>query len=1097
VNFGELVCTVAKLRFASGAQIGVRASPIAIEASDAEQLIAASRSILGPSAFVAIACPGVTPIEEERLCLAAGERAAERATFWRNHIDTEAGERILYVSARRLGRAGGLQDTLFDLSERQLREGFVEWCGDPASGCPTELAAALRASHVAERADSRALARFAAAVFAAEDPLAAAGLELPLLSLARDSSFADDPKGRLAANVRWVRAASAGESRSASKLSERAKRVKSELAELALSSTVDLTAAFASVDLGPLSSAELESDVPKPRARKKAKLPKALAAAASAPTDEAPARAEDGAGAPQEPGLEPEPSSDEPAEDPEGAAPRSLDTAAPESAPAPTAKPASGPTRRPTRDVESAPELPLRERPARASSPPPRQEPRPRRPSPGPMAPAAEIAPEPSAPREEETAQAPAEVSPRGERVGERAPARKRPTAPPEGPTAVVEAAVRPDKRPPPAPAAPAPWTADIHAAELGRPAPLPEGVRALLLRSLQDGPRELRWIVRGEDPSRVFVKLPRGLGEPVAARAAPAELRTQLDAWTNARAGLLESLGGAERAVDSVSLFPYTALGAADVAERARGACQAAEDLLANASKLGADALRWALDLDTVTVASVVGRASVALSPLHPLVLSQHLQKLPEAAAAARADGPLRTVLAARLERALHAPSAWPGDGETVLVPSSPATGVIGFGSSRRILTWDDVGSVSAAVVSRLLEITPHAALGLRIAIDAEDPDAAVEGVASAVQAAGLSGRVWLHVGKHVIASELLSSLISEGRMTLLPPPTAEERPHLVLRVRHGEPALSQADAGSPPYVEAVAAALGREVGQVRLGAGAVTLSNVSGSPSSEDAGWEAIIAPRLVGPPRRGSSALMREARPGAELAVLTRDLRAAARELEPSLQQLGLADMRPKTVRSLVTALAAGSAGVLALAGPNERQLAAQLLEHALFERLGDDAAVAMIAGEDARRWLRAEVTEEWGTFGLGASRRAGKLLVCLCYGAIVGALHPEVLTARLARAAELVTALKDQGARTPSFDLLADLLQRGTRRVEDAGPGPLEVGRDSVELEISYLCLVPKEHPWSAGARLGGSAIESQVVGVHLLERVAMAAGRRRY
>ncbi len=1022
MTFAELLCHVAKLRFNDEAQVGVRVSPVMITPQEALQIPTAARAILAPNTFVAVACPGVDPWEDDRTCVAAGEHAAERATFWRNRLSPQAGDRVLYVSARRLGRAGGLQDTLFDLSESRLRQGFLEWCRSPESGCPPELAEALAQSGVAEVADARALAAFSAAVFDAVDPVRAAGDALPVLSLARDSALATNPEERLRENVRWVRAASAGDSRGVSKLSQQAAVVRRTLTEVTSGAAGDdLMTGLKTVDIGPLKLEELAAPAPKPRSASKPKPPKAPR---------------------PEPPTPPRPAPRKPTEERPS-----------ESRPRPTAQAEVG---------EAAP----------APAPP----------GPGGDDPAPDAQATEGSPKEDARATsgaARAGATPAGPAAGASA---QHGTAAPADP----EAKPSPNRRRP-AKVAAGPWTEAMHLRELGAPAPLPEGLRSLIMLALGAPPAEVLWRVGGDDPSRVLLKRPRGLGDPAAPLPPPNGLEQELGAWSAARAALIAALGGVELAVDRMLSYPFTALGAAETNTAAVAAVDAGLRLLEAASTLGAAATEWAIGLDTVCVVSATGGESMVLTPVHPLWLGQIVDRLKQAADAAAAEGPHRTVLAQELARPLATPASWPSRGRT-LRPSSPAPGLLGFSTNRRAVAAREVAALTESVVRRYLSVTPHASAGLRVVIDGVDVDAVADGVIAAVAGeASQPSRVWVHASRPVAPSE---SAGGGPPQTYLPTPTSTEHPHVVVRVMHGEPGEAP---GPSELVERYARAI-NTVGPasgapVRATSSAVAIAAAAAHHSSDESTWEVLIAPRVRGAPRRGSFVLARERTASSEVVIASRDTRSAARELQGVLEAMGVADTRPKTIRSLVAALASGSTGILSMSATTERQLARLLLEHVLLDHLGDEAAVGHLTEAEQRLWLDTP-RDDWGAFAVAAAPRNGRLNLVFGYGAIAGALPAEVLTAGLRRASDVLEAQAASG----SFELTKDLLSAMASRSEDISLAALqEAARGGVDL--SFACVVPPGHAWASGGRVGKLAVSSTLADRALLERTMMLAGRR--
>ena len=258
MTFAELICRVAAAKFRDSARLGVRLSPVNIDGEEAEALVVAGRAILPPGTYIAVAAPGARAREDERTCISTGDRAAELATHWRNTL--VGNERILYVSARRLGRAGGLQDTLVELTDAVLRVGLLSWC-ESEGILPKVLTEGLRTAGVLERADARSLCRFVAA--ASGQPVSAIGALLPMLDLAADSRLDAGLAERLRANARWVKSAATGDNRGIARMDAKTVWVRQELAAAISGDAAASADRLHAVDLGVLSNEELASDTPK------------------------------------------------------------------------------------------------------------------------------------------------------------------------------------------------------------------------------------------------------------------------------------------------------------------------------------------------------------------------------------------------------------------------------------------------------------------------------------------------------------------------------------------------------------------------------------------------------------------------------------------------------------------------------------------------------------------------------------------------------------------------------------------------------------------------------------------------------------------
>ena len=273
----ELICRVAAAAFTDRAPLGVRLSPVSIGAEELPLLLAEARRVLPANTFVALAAPGAEGVEDARSCIADGERAAERATAWRNQL--APAERILYVSARRLGRAGGLEDTLHHLTERELRKELVTWASD-AGRVPEAVLAGLDRADIVSQSDLRSLCQFLDT--AAGATMAEIGAALPILHLAPDSGLADNPEARIGANKRLVKRAMTRDNRGNAALVPKAVEVRREL-EAALGGGAG-GESLVDIDLGVLGTSEIDpAKVPRPRAAPPAPRPPRGGAASPPP----------------------------------------------------------------------------------------------------------------------------------------------------------------------------------------------------------------------------------------------------------------------------------------------------------------------------------------------------------------------------------------------------------------------------------------------------------------------------------------------------------------------------------------------------------------------------------------------------------------------------------------------------------------------------------------------------------------------------------------------------------------------------------------------------------------------------------------------
>jgi len=238
---------------ASPRTIGAHLSPIGLSAEDVVATLRLVRKRLGKRNYLVGSAPDLHDISEERMFCARDERAAERATLWRNCVRVGDGERLVYVSVEEHGKASGLLDCLEPVSEEQIADAFLNWCDDEESGLPTGTAAALRQGRVVEGAQLQDLCAFATAFERdpARDrkPWEVIGRHLPLLSLARDSGLgSDDTAERLRNNAKLVRALASGEDRRRSTQGALVD-VETKLVK-ALTAGADLRVALGTIDLG-------------------------------------------------------------------------------------------------------------------------------------------------------------------------------------------------------------------------------------------------------------------------------------------------------------------------------------------------------------------------------------------------------------------------------------------------------------------------------------------------------------------------------------------------------------------------------------------------------------------------------------------------------------------------------------------------------------------------------------------------------------------------------------------------------------------------------------------------------------------------------
>ena len=237
--------------------LGLRLSPVRIEQEEATALFDDAVSILGDRVYLSISAPDVQPRLEERRFLAPDERAAEKATKWRNEAHPSRGEHLLYVSAEVFGRAGGLTDCLQEINERALRTTFCRWCASRDSGLPKGFADVLESAGLLDVVSSHQLCEFSDAVArrreAGHRPWEAIGLSLGTMHLASDTRLrAANAVERIRANRELVARVSTSER-------QRASRKSKEHAQIldALSRAVSGSIGLSSIDLGTIGTTAL------------------------------------------------------------------------------------------------------------------------------------------------------------------------------------------------------------------------------------------------------------------------------------------------------------------------------------------------------------------------------------------------------------------------------------------------------------------------------------------------------------------------------------------------------------------------------------------------------------------------------------------------------------------------------------------------------------------------------------------------------------------------------------------------------------------------------------------------------------------------
>lgn len=253
--------------------LGVRLSPVELEPDEAPALVRDAEDLLGPSAYVAVSIPGASARETPRLCVSPDQRAAERATAWRNELTVSKGERILYVSVEVHGKAGGLEECLYPLSTADLLSTFLRWIEEGSPGdeqFPQRLSDHLREAEILDYVDPRSLCDLSERVTRdskRHPPWTAVGRNLPCLSLAVDTKLSGQNAGRrLAANRRFVSIAALSEARQEARLPERVRAAVEQLRKARKLGTPTFEV-LRGVDLADIETADLEQVLPQSRRR--------------------------------------------------------------------------------------------------------------------------------------------------------------------------------------------------------------------------------------------------------------------------------------------------------------------------------------------------------------------------------------------------------------------------------------------------------------------------------------------------------------------------------------------------------------------------------------------------------------------------------------------------------------------------------------------------------------------------------------------------------------------------------------------------------------------------------------------------------------
>jgi hypothetical protein len=988
MRFTSLIVFAATRAFEAEAQLGVRMSPIRINAEEAQALASELAQVESYAIHAALSVPGLHALEAARVCLSDGSRAAERATEWRNLIKPEQRERVVYIAAQRHGKAGGLQDTLLPLEDDALRRSFVEahTAEDAARLLPGPIVAALDEAGIAAQLQSRTLCDWSEEVerrvLAGEDPWSAAGLALPRLGLMPDArlSMEEELAQRLRANDRIRRAASKGEVRGNKDWSKEAQALTQQLA--AAMTHADGSDALKLVSLDELETAALLDA--KERADRRAP------AASAEPKKKRTAKQKEEPKAPERPAKAPSRSK------------KASQTAILEhmmSLP----------------DEEQAEEEPVTAVTLEGAS----------------LSLPAALAETHEATRAEPQAdeQAPQEAPLTPEHAA--SPAGLEETTSPMHRAAA--SAVREDAKPSERRMTPAAWAKQLSEAELGQSALLPHGLAELLLTSLSREGHGLTWHVAQAPLRSLLHKAPERLPtpEPILLDALEGPLATQLEAWRDARTTLAAKLiEPSKKGLSPLALFvhsPIVLLSDPVFRGLAAALVAASAALLQAAATAGLDAaaMRALLAADTISLELPQGPRLVILTPLHPLALGQALQRYEQIFEARRVPM-MRRVMAQALAQSPVAPPRWPlPDGEVELPLTQLEVALIAYETNPAKTPDEEVREATTLVIKRYLALHPHALLGLQIVAEGDSPGPIIEGIAEVLRSDEQLVNVALALSGSGagVTNKRANELIHSRRLRLVPRPDdlAKMGVHLIL---HTNPPLEQAEAhalsaelpiqnngslqtrfdisrdgiitrtpvrglrGVEEVEALLAAARGRSpVGEFINAEESIRLSTLFPAPAPHKQTWQVAIGARISRVPRDGANLIAYEqVSELATVAILSESITAPARSLTEAFKLLGVADLRPRTLNALASSLAAQSSrGLCALERSGEQLVAAELLALELRSAANRrECVVAHITESSAVTLLGLEPTRDpHSAYALAIIYQEGALRFVLGY------------------------------------------------------------------------------------------------------------------
>jgi hypothetical protein len=1081
MNYAELICLAAKKAMGEEAELGVRLSPIELHPDEAPALADAALALMGGSVYVAISVPGLTPREEERLCLASGNRAAEQATRWRNTISPARGERILYVAAQRLDKEGGLQDTLYPVTEAHLRDAFMVWSESDESWLPVGFCQALKEAGVFERLATRDLCYYSEkfnSTASGRNDWRSAGEHLPLLGLAADSALsAQDALARLSGNWRMVQGAASGAeaARRTKNASEATKAVHQQLSAALTEVHATRAEQLQHIDLGQVVTEELPTSPKVARRAQDAKAPRAearLPAGAAKPA------------APRPQGAQAKPL-------PSGA-PEAKRGAAPEPSSSVIFTPAAVPTRAHNEDDAGLLED------TDDSWPTPADED------------FEDALLTPTAP----PVIAPAIISP------------PTPAPPKELPKEPPKAARR----------GPPDWLVESYERELGELDKAPVGTREAI-KALVEGDGEGLHVYLQQGALRQHLqKALRYTRAPVALSWAPPfgdDLEQAISAWQKARRALvvplLEARGRSSvSALDRLVQAPMLLFAYEDLQDLARELLERASamfDAAAMDPYISRETRARLLAVETAWLETDDSQA-LLVGPLHPLILGQTLARLEAMKASSKLPSNLKRALVRALAQTPVAPRAWPLPNGQALWLSQGGRSLL-YESSPAEISDDDMRNLAGRLLKAYLALHPHAYLGVSALIHGQGASSFIEGLAEALAQEPRCERVDVHLSAPLDRppEKTTRKQVDEERLHLKPAPANERdlRPHLIVHLNppkepheerpYADQALAQSTGGVGALqtrfdlvkegllvrtpvkgvrgVEECERLWALVSGKAPTGTfihadEATRLAAVFPSPPAQSIAWQVAVGTRISRRARAQASLLMYDAVGAAgKVAVLTRSMAPLARSLEASFKLLGVADTRPSTLRALAQDLSKlGNRGLCSLYSKSEQLVAAELLGLWIRTRHPQHPAlVAHIVDTNYATLLGADQEEHpWGAFALGVYAIKNKLKLYLGYAALQEALPMRLdqgkaigpLAERLERLAELLQAatrggdeLGPSSAREALGWLLWPALATENERLFEPIRRALDALPSGISVSLEAVCLLPRGHSMIAG------------------------------